>query len=224
MAGFLATTGIAVSAPAHASWAECTSTSSTGYFNTFMFMGMTIPKLSAGAACTVGDKKITILEQTMNAGADSLAGNVSFTSTSAEQHTLTGQSSQFLGTGKFYYSVEVTSTEKMKSFNFLNQTSLNMPFDYSFTTKLYDTASATIPFFTSSGTENGPNAPLTMVPLSPNLSYLRVEHDYTQITGNGMQQFTDTIIQTPGPLPLLGVGTAFGFSRKLRRRVQLSAR
>jgi hypothetical protein len=30
-------------------------------------------------------------------------------------------------------------------------------------------------------------------------------------------------LPAPGPLPLLGVGAAFGFSRKLRRRIQLSA-
>jgi hypothetical protein len=30
-------------------------------------------------------------------------------------------------------------------------------------------------------------------------------------------------LTAPGPLPLLGVGAAFGFSRKLRRRIQLSA-
>jgi hypothetical protein len=28
--------------------------------------------------------------------------------------------------------------------------------------------------------------------------------------------------EVPGPLPLLGAGTAFGFSRKLRRRLQAS--
>lgn len=34
---------------------------------------------------------------------------------------------------------------------------------------------------------------------------------------------TQTITQTPGPLSILGAGTAFGFSRKLRRRIKLSA-
>ena len=30
-----------------------------------------------------------------------------------------------------------------------------------------------------------------------------------------------TITQTPGPLPILGAGAAFGFSRKLRRRIKV---
>jgi hypothetical protein len=29
-------------------------------------------------------------------------------------------------------------------------------------------------------------------------------------------------VQTPGPLPLLGVGAAFGFSRNLRKRIKTS--
>jgi hypothetical protein len=33
---------------------------------------------------------------------------------------------------------------------------------------------------------------------------------------NGFRQ------EVPGPLPLLGAGTAFGFSRKLRQRLQTS--
>ena len=31
------------------------------------------------------------------------------------------------------------------------------------------------------------------------------------------------IYQTPGPLPLLGAGAAFGFSRKLRGRIKASS-
>lgn len=46
--------------------------------------------------------------------------------------------------------------------------------------------------------------------------------------GNGVTQFANrltqqTTTQTPGPLPLLGAGAAFGFSRKLRNRVKLAA-
>jgi hypothetical protein len=47
---------------------------------------------------------------------------------------------------------------------------------------------------------------------------------------NSVDSFSDTIVQTdykapptdsvPGPLPVLGAGAAFGFSRKLRRRIK----
>ncbi|MEB3243210.1 MAG: hypothetical protein VKO44_06190, partial [Cyanobacteriota bacterium] len=38
----------------------------------------------------------------------------------------------------------------------------------------------------------------------------------------GMNQMGNTVTQqpVPGPLPLLGAATMFGFSRKLRRRIQ----
>lgn len=35
--------------------------------------------------------------------------------------------------------------------------------------------------------------------------------------------FTNTFTTVPGPLPVLGVGAAFGFSRKLRNRIKASA-
>jgi hypothetical protein len=43
-----------------------------------------------------------------------------------------------------------------------------------------------------------------------------------------IDQFTSRYIQSdptavPGPLPILGIGAAFGFSRKLRKRIKLAA-
>lgn len=49
------------------------------------------------------------------------------------------------------------------------------------------------------------------------------------VTSNTVTQFQDTVSQrpngtsVPGPLPLLGAGAAFGFSRKLRRRIKVVA-
>jgi hypothetical protein len=40
---------------------------------------------------------------------------------------------------------------------------------------------------------------------------------------DGPQSFQLTLFQTPGPLPVLGAGVAFGFSRKLRKRIKHSA-
>ena len=43
-------------------------------------------------------------------------------------------------------------------------------------------------------------------------------------TGAGVTQFANRLEQkVPGPLPILGAGAAFGFSRKLRRRVNAAA-
>jgi hypothetical protein len=38
--------------------------------------------------------------------------------------------------------------------------------------------------------------------------------------GVGINTATNTFSQTPGPLPILGAGAAFGFSRKLRSRIK----
>jgi hypothetical protein len=41
------------------------------------------------------------------------------------------------------------------------------------------------------------------------------------LTLNPLGQFQDVEVQqTPAPLPLLGVGAAFGFSRNLRKRIK----
>lgn len=38
-----------------------------------------------------------------------------------------------------------------------------------------------------------------------------------------LTSLTYNITQTPGPLPILGAGAAFGFSRKLRRRIKVAS-
>ena len=45
-----------------------------------------------------------------------------------------------------------------------------------------------------------------------------VKDTYTVPEGAQLDNFENTYTQVPGPLPLLGAGTAFGFSRRLRRR------
>ncbi|MFY7929376.1 MAG: hypothetical protein ACOVS5_10950, partial [Oligoflexus sp.] len=46
-----------------------------------------------------------------------------------------------------------------------------------------------------------------------------VRDTYTVDAGSQLDNFTNTF-QTPGPLPILGAGAAFGFSRKLRGRIK----
>ena len=40
--------------------------------------------------------------------------------------------------------------------------------------------------------------------------------------GSNIDAYQNTFRQTPGPLPILGAGAAFGFSRKLRSRIKAS--
>ena len=63
----------------------------------------------------------------------------------------------------------------------------------------------------------------TGVPVSGKL--LKVQNIWDVKAGSVLNSFGDTYTQdkVPGPLPLLGAGIAFGFSRKLRRRISASA-
>lgn len=54
-----------------------------------------------------------------------------------------------------------------------------------------------------------------------NLTEIWVRDTYTVPQGAILDNFGDAYSQTvPGPLPLLGAGTAFGFSRRMRRRIK----
>ena len=63
----------------------------------------------------------------------------------------------------------------------------------------------------------------TGVPVSGKL--LKVQNIWDVKAGSVLNSFGDTYTQdkVPAPLPLLGAGIAFGFSRKLRRRINASA-
>ncbi|MFM7237821.1 MAG: hypothetical protein ACKOYK_13865 [Cyanobium sp.] len=70
----------------------------------------------------------------------------------------------------------------------------------------------------SVGASTGTVTPTTSLPdVSVELIY------QNSITGIALPSFTNTITQTPGPLPILGASAAFGFSRKLRKRIKQSA-
>ncbi len=45
----------------------------------------------------------------------------------------------------------------------------------------------------------------------------------TFIPGDGSIDNAQNTVRTPGPLPILGAGAAFGFSRKLRGRIKATS-
>lgn len=55
------------------------------------------------------------------------------------------------------------------------------------------------------------------------LSTITNEWDVSSTGATGITQMTNSIYQSPGPLSILGAGTAFGFSRRLRSRIKHSA-
>lgn len=60
---------------------------------------------------------------------------------------------------------------------------------------------------------------LTSLQALPN-TYVDLTFSHGIPPGQSLTSFTNTITQTPAPLPLFGAATALGFSRKLRKRIQ----
>ncbi|MEB3301648.1 MAG: hypothetical protein VKN56_06715 [Cyanobacteriota bacterium] len=63
------------------------------------------------------------------------------------------------------------------------------------------------------------NAGSTTLNLSKTVNTLYITDTYTGTSTAAVDNFINTY-QTPGPLPILGAGAAFGFSRKLRSRIK----
>ena len=89
----------------------------------------------------------------------------------------------------------------------------------SVTKTLWADAGFTIPILTASPlvSTNGSNTGLVQI-LNPTAN-IYVKDSYTVGAGGQLDNYTNTF-QTPGPLPILGAGAAFGFSRKLRGRIK----
>ena len=79
------------------------------------------------------------------------------------------------------------------------------------------------PIFSATSTD-GSNSGL--LPIQGQYSTIYVRDTINLVGGVGtgpvadLDNVTNTVTQTPGPLPILGAGAAFGFSRKLRGRIK----
>ena len=76
----------------------------------------------------------------------------------------------------------------------------------------------TTPFLVSA-----PDGPTTRN-FAPNLTNISVSQNFTALSPRRINGFTTDFTQkVPAPLPLLGAGAAFGFSRRLRSHIKTSA-
>lgn len=64
-------------------------------------------------------------------------------------------------------------------------------------------------------------SPIDISPLVENTTVSN-EFNVTTNGSTGITQISNTVLQTPGPLPIVGVGAAFGISRKMRRRISIA--
>jgi hypothetical protein len=128
-------------------------------------------------------------------------------------HTLTFQNAGGLGGSYFNYDLAVVgSPESIKDFSLNSACSAG---SCAYTGQMGQSASvATLNMSDALGGQ-GPQS----IPLSTTLS---VTNTWTN-TSLSIEQVTNSYTQTPGPLPILGAGAAFGFSRKLRNRIKASA-
>lgn len=185
-----------------------------------------LPGGTAAAGCSVGDKNFfgfTYADTKpanqigVTIGGSPMVHTVNFTALSS------GGSDPFwpTGTGSIMYKVEVNnrSTETIKQ--------LAGGFTSSLTGSQYVWAVDTTQSHSGGpclGDENVSNCTMNPINYSPFVEYAEISNDWqvTSGAGTGITQITNSIYQTPGPLPLLGAGAAFGFSRKLRQRVKIS--
>lgn len=172
--------------------------------------------LEAGTGtCQIGDKIYSNFDTDLHGNAQ-----ISLAENSGLQHTLTVSSAQTFTTAtKFNYTITATNcgstclkTWQTDTLGAVGENNYNVKVDWT------NDATSSIDLSLVPGPSSS-FPPLR--PFNPNT----VSSDVTHLITNGgsLTGFTDTVTQTPGPLPILGAGAAFGFSRKLRRRIKLTA-
>lgn len=190
-------------------------------------MGYLLSDLLAGGSmasgCSVGDKNFFGFTYADTKPASQIGVTIGG---SATVHTVNfnalsiGGSDPFwpTGTGSIMYKVEVNN----RSLETIRQ--LAGGFTTSLTGSQYVWAVDTTQSHSGSclGDENISNCTMNPINYSPFVEYAEISSDWQVTSGpnTGITQITNSIYQTPGPLPLLGAGAAFGFSRKLRQRVK----
>ena len=108
--------------------------------------------------------------------------------------------------GQWWYSVELDSTHQGTGVSVTK----SLFSDPTFTTQ--------IPIVGSLVSTDGSVAGPFTIPNTYNTIY--VKDSYTTGPNGQLVSINNEFKQTPGPLPILGAGAAFGFSRKLRGRIK----
>lgn len=144
-----------------------------------------------------------------------LAGNPSFDKFVAIEYDFIPNISNTSGS----YQYSLTSTTKGAFRNFRLDFDTQLGSNVSLTKEVFATQADLIAGINQIGTVN--QSQLTqLLPLSnQSLTTIWVKDTYSVPSTDVLDTVTNTF-QTPGPLPILGAGAAFGFSRKLRGRIK----
>jgi hypothetical protein len=185
-------------------------------------MGFTLDTFVGGGptvGCTHGDKNFTNFIYSGTLAADSIAVNIGGTPL---VHTVNFQGiggSPFwsLGSGQFIkYDVTVNTNSSEQIKMLAGGMTSSLP---------GTTAIGSVdPSVTHTGTCLGSvsyDCTATPIDISPLVETMTISNEFnvTSTGTTGITQITNSIIQTPGPLPVIGVGVALGMSRKIRRRI-----
>jgi hypothetical protein len=225
-AGFLAATTLSFGAfsPAHA--ADPTDCMNSGFGGTNIYFYTTLVGLGSDG-CYIGDKVYSDFSFTPISG-EAIPATATWGMTfSGSNHTLSASSLNY-GTGKFNYSYKVSLYNAVAGQEFLNyKTAISSS---QTGTNTYTKTLETVAPGTVTGTSSSPGGDGNTVTFSPGEVgplYFSSMVDVTAgkidtLSDSITQKFGDPGTQVPGPLPILGAGAAFGFSRRLRKRIKLA--
>ncbi|MFM7170710.1 MAG: hypothetical protein ACKOYH_07670, partial [Cyanobium sp.] len=212
--GLAAITVMAGATPSQAQFSGCGTPAASG---SIFGPGGFLEFINTNGSCAIGDKTYSDFN-TAQWGNFPIDATINIAESGSEglTHTITLSSSNgFNSAGgpaqyDFDYKIAVTSSQYLEWWRPASTSSLGNP-DYSVDT------TATNPTITVSRDEFSGLSPQNF--FNPNTT----ESFFTNTiiaTADGPNAITQTVNQVPGPLPILGVGAAFGFSRKLRARIK----
>lgn len=194
-----------------ADWDTCGvagAKSAMGTFSSFFD-----PLGNNGTPCLIGDKELVLNATTSTNVTVPLQLMWSENNFDPSKHTFTFQNAGGMGGSYFDYTINVVgSPERLATFSLNSGCSAS---GCAYTGTLSQSASvATLNMSQALGLQ-GPQS-------IPEVTSLDVSNKWTN-TSLSVEQITNSYTQTPGPLPILGAGAAFGFSRKLRNRIKKAA-
>lgn len=209
--GLSAGVGLLTTQPSKAAdWDTCGVAGAKSAMGTFA--SFFDPAGNNGAPCLIGDKQL-VLTSTSTDVAVPLQMMWSENNFDPSKHTLTFQNAGGMGGSFFDYTINVVgSSEKINSFSLNSGCSAG---GCAYTGTMSQNASADVLNMSQALGLQGPQS-------IPAVTSLAVENNWANTTLS-VEQITNSYTQTPGPLPILGAGAAFGFSRKLRNRIKASA-
>jgi hypothetical protein len=195
-----------------------------------------LAELKASAPISVGDKTYSDFSFTGFAGTDTV--NVFAVGPINPQHTLnlaTSMGKWGVGTYTLTYKLKVIGSSSNLFSHYRNQVGSAL---FGTNTGTLQTTfsgltpvTATVPAPVTSNVNGGPSPTATFA-----LADFVTEGTFTNtlvVTAGGATVLDNTLVQegvgggtsedVPGPLPLLGAGAAFGFSRRIRNRIKAAA-